>query len=139
MSDESGFCCRCGKETNRKEQVGLIVAWTCSTSCAHQASMMYARPSLPELDKLSAARPFLRVMEEFLDWLNLEEQGIALCTYRQPQSPLRSGYWSPTDDTARDVLGRFFNVDMEKVEEEKRKLEQLVIDFQQSASRQGPE
>lgn len=117
MSDKSGFCCRCGKETERKEQVGLIVAWTCSTRCAYKASTTYARPALPELDKLNAARPFLRVMEEFIEWLN-EEKGTPLIP---------------------DLPYEFFNINPEKIEEEKKMLEQTIMDYQKDAASRRPE
>lgn len=116
MSDESGFCCRCGKETDRKERVGLITAWTCSTSCAHKASIVYARPSLPELDKLNAARPFLRVMDEFIEWLGTEKG-----------TPL-----------VPDLPYEFFNINPEEIEKETKKLEQCVVDFQRDANSKRP-
>lgn len=115
MSD-AGFCCRCGKETERKERVGLIIVWVCSTTCAYQAGQAYPYPPTPELDKLKAARPFMRVMQEYLDWLE-EKEGIIA-------SPL--------------TITEFFNIDGDAVESEKELLETTIKRYQEDALRKAP-
>ena len=135
MSDETGFCCRCGKETNRKEQVGLIVGWVCSTSCSFKASQEFARPPTPELDKYRAAMPFINVLGEFTDWLSSDENGIFLCHTIEIEGV--SGPW-PIQESYPDLLNRFFNIDPEKLEKEKKMLGETILKCQRIAASRRP-
>ena len=90
----------------------------------------------PEHDKLRAVAPYSQKVGEFLDWLS--EQGVALCrrhdhtedcepdeyaggAYRERYTcGYLEGEWVPDAEGTIDRLARFFEIDLQKIEDERR-------------------
>lgn len=68
----------------------------------------------PELDKLIEAKRESQAIGEFLDWLH--EQGMAIGSYD------KNDEFYPTHISIEGILAKYFNIDMNKVEKERRKL-----------------
>lgn len=68
----------------------------------------------PEHDKLSAIRDQSQSIGQFLDWL-LNEQGRYIASYDRRDEVLEADYRS-----IEDWLARYFDIDRDKLEEEKR-------------------
>jgi len=64
-----------------------------------------------DLDKLRAVQGLSQTIGDFLDWLS--ERGIVLCR------PERHHY-CPIPETAEQLLAQYFQIDLNKVEAEKR-------------------
>ncbi len=70
----------------------------------------------PECEKLIIAKN--SEIKDFIDWM--KQEGYVLCkVYR---GELRQTY----NTTTIDLLGAFFSIDMDKVEEEKKKILELI-------------
>lgn len=94
----------------------------------------------PEHDKLASVHEQSQKCGEFLEWL-LDEKGIVLCRYEQT-----GGTWNgqPISRLAfvvlphlQDWLAEFFGIDREKLEDEKRRMLDVMrqVDEQIGASR----
>jgi hypothetical protein len=68
----------------------------------------------PECDKLSSVSVESQIIGEFLDWCNM--QGVHLATYYEERG-LVADHRSITQ-----ILADYYDIDLDKVEEEKRKL-----------------
>lgn len=67
----------------------------------------------PELEKMKAVQPKSQVIGEFLEWLT-GEKGVTLAKYDKDNRLM------PTHDHAEKLLAEFFEIDLVKVEREKR-------------------
>ena len=93
--------------------------------------------STPELDKLHKVAPQSQKIGEFLDWLS-DTKGLRVCKLhehddtcygdnsRYPECQMENDTYYPAHHSTEKLLAEFFNIDMNKVEDERRKiLEQL--------------
>ncbi len=64
--------------------------------------------------KLNRVKDKSQAIGEFLDWLS-EQRGIALCKY----DPAHPPYW-PIHKRTEQLLAEFFQIDLKKIEDEKR-------------------
>lgn len=71
-------------------------------------------PPTPELDKMSAAKTQSQPAGEFLEWL-LGEKGFVLAKYEGD-----ANYPHPIYETIEELLAEHFEIDLKKIEEEKR-------------------
>lgn len=69
---------------------------------------------MSELDKMSAARVDAAIISEFIDFL--EENGYAIC-----EVELHDQWW-PVRKSYEQLLADYFEIDLKKVEEERRAL-----------------
>ncbi len=74
----------------------------------------------PECEKLRAARPTSDKLSEFLDWLS--EQKIVLCTLNPEHYKAKGGEYYQITERPEELLARFFNIDLKKVEKERRQM-----------------
>lgn len=83
----------------------------------------------PECDKMVKVKPQSQAIGQFLEWL--DEQNIQLATYHVhgehcTEHARECGYsehdLAPHRETIEELIARHFNIDMEKVEAEKRAL-----------------
>ena len=70
----------------------------------------------PEHDKLSAIKDQSQACGEFLEWLG--SQGILLCSI----PPDYDHTWLPIHRNVQDLLAEFFEIDLDKIEVEKRQM-----------------
>lgn len=68
----------------------------------------------PEHEKLQKITLQSQACGEFLDWLQ-SEKGVTLCTYNKSYEQ-----FYPLRVSITEVLGEFFEIDLEKIEQEKR-------------------
>ena len=73
----------------------------------------------PECEKLRVVAPVSQQIGEFVDWL-AEEHGIYLADYT------RSGRLYATRKSVQDLLAEFFEIDMVKVEKERRQILETI-------------
>jgi hypothetical protein len=75
---------------------------------------------MKEVDKITAAREESRILSSFIDWLG--ENGYAICTLQ------KSGYskgsdlyeiWRHKRNSHEEMLADYFEIDLDKVEEER--------------------
>lgn len=73
----------------------------------------------PEHEKLKLVKDKSQLIGEFIsEWL--PSQGYTICeTYNDPDS-LRDGEFLPARVRPEELLARFFDIDLKKIEEEKR-------------------
>lgn len=80
-------------------------------------------PATPELDRLRAVLPKAELLTEFVDWLN--GQGIALCSLQETGRTWTDGperLWLPHSEPYERLFERFFGLDPNKMETERRAL-----------------
>jgi len=95
---------------------------------------------MSELDKISAVREDSMLLSSFLDWL--EESGYAICEYKEVEEehpaklvfacttaeipddlePYFVERWTPKRKLHEQMLADFFDIDLDKVEDERRTL-----------------
>lgn len=94
--------------------------WSESPPCAGDASAL-ARPAeaaeYPECDKMLAVQDKSQALGEFLDWLQ-EEKGVQLAYY--PEGEEATDELVPWRRRTEEILAEFFDIDLKKVEEERR-------------------
>ncbi len=73
---------------------------------------------MSELEKLKDVAEVSQKIGEFLDWL-LNGHGYYLCELRKCED--RDEFY-PTHKHIEDILAQYFNIDLNKVEQEKRKI-----------------
>lgn len=73
-------------------------------------------PEAPECKKLSAVRDESHKIGEFIDWLH--EQGIQLCEWMDYEDA--PAQYAPTTQTSEKLLAKYFDIDLNKVERERR-------------------
>lgn len=76
-------------------------------------------PETPECERMRKVMPQSQRLGEFLDWLN--EQGIHLATYERWEG-YRDEMLTPYSSSYEQLLARYFEIDLAKVETEKRAL-----------------
>lgn len=82
----------------------------------------------PELEKMRSVRGESRLLTEFVDWL--EDHNMRICVRTASQSVYSSPY-EPIPENYEKLFARFFAIDLEKVEDERRAmLEALREDHQ---------
>ncbi len=73
-----------------------------------------------EVEKLVAAQDESRAISSFIDWL--EENGYAICTLQK--TGFHGGdfdeIWMPKRNSHEEMLADYFEIDLNKVEEERR-------------------
>lgn len=70
---------------------------------------------MSELDKMLAARDESQAIGNFIEWLG--EQGMSICTYNET----RYAYaYSPHRKSIEEILAQYFEIDLGKVEQERR-------------------
>jgi hypothetical protein len=74
-------------------------------------------PEAPECDKMLAVRDKSQVIGEFLDWLG--EQGITLARYTE-DTEVKMDRLVPVYTSIDKILAEYFDIDLDKVEQEKR-------------------
>jgi len=67
----------------------------------------------PEHRKLREIKDKSQCIGEFIEWLN--EEGMTVCEW----SPGNIDNWNPTSTSTNRLLARFFEIDLDKLEEEK--------------------
>lgn len=78
------------------------------------------QPQYPELDKMKAAREKSAVLSDFLDWM--DENGIRLCRNNPDHYWAKGGEYYPITENYEQLLAQYFNIDLNKVEEERRRI-----------------
>lgn len=73
-------------------------------------------PKTPELDKMTTVKAESQVIGQFLE--GMEEKGIYLCTF-PVTGPGQSEYFR-LDKSIEQVLADYFEIDLNKVEKERR-------------------
>ena len=74
-----------------------------------------------ELDKMVAAHGDAFVIGEFIDWL--AESGYAICTLQKTGYGDGSDFykaWLPKRNSHEEMLADYFEIDLKKIEEERR-------------------
>jgi hypothetical protein len=74
---------------------------------------------LPECDKLLKAAPESQKLGEFIDWLT--DNGYHLCTQQKTEGEPSEQYL-PCHENIEEILALYFDIDLKKVEQEKRAL-----------------
>lgn len=73
----------------------------------------------PECDKLSSISAESEKIGEFIDWLS--SQGIQLCTWvENHRKIITGGDYFPTNMNITELLAQYFDIDLQKIEQEKR-------------------
>ncbi len=81
---------------------------------------------MSELDKMRLARKSSHVLTDLLDWLG--ENGYAICRWQDyvrhsdELGDFSPEGWFPKHNSHEQLLADFFDIDMKKVEEERRAL-----------------
>lgn len=70
----------------------------------------------PEHEKLKKVSAQSQVFGEFIDWLR-DDLGLELCHYHG-----RSESYHPDSRTVNELLALFFDIDLEKIEQEKEQM-----------------
>jgi hypothetical protein len=73
----------------------------------------------PEHDKLSAVKDKSQTIGEFLEWLDYEKN-YSVCSLTEGRNG--GGEYSPIFTSTEKLLAEFFNIDLNKLEKEKRKM-----------------
>lgn len=73
----------------------------------------------PEHHKLGAISDKSQAIYDFLEWVR-GEHGLLLASYATSSSPLEQGRLFPSQHSVRRLLAEFFEIDEEKIEQEKR-------------------
>jgi hypothetical protein len=81
-----------------------------------------------ECEKVRASRDEKLTIEEFLDWA--QKRGIELCT----PMPGGGGRFYPMSRTREMVLMDYFEIDLKKLEEERR----AILEEQRKLNERGP-
>ena len=77
-----------------------------------------SEPECPECEKLNKVADQYRVIGEFLEWLQVERR-VALCKREQAD---QFGEYRRIRTPTSELLAEYFNVDLKKVDEERRAL-----------------
>lgn len=70
----------------------------------------------PEHEKLKEIQDQSQIIGEFLEWLNYEKE-YSLCECEN-----KYDRWQPISENHQKLLAQFFNIDLDKLEQEKRKM-----------------
>lgn len=73
----------------------------------------------PEHLKMRAVHSTSQEISEFLEWL--QSEGIHLAEYDDKAHLHSSGLW-PHQEAWNSLLARYFNIDLDKIEQEKREM-----------------
>lgn len=73
-------------------------------------------PDTPELEKMKAHQPESQIIGSFLDWLT-NEKNREICTW---DTTRHREEFRPVGKTIEQTLAEYFDVDLKKVEEERR-------------------
>jgi hypothetical protein len=68
----------------------------------------------PEVEKMSEVTGDSQTIGAFLDWLR-NERGLAIC-----EADEDTGYYYPYRATIEELLAEYFNIDLDRAEQEKR-------------------
>lgn len=82
--------------------------------------------STPECDKMRAARDTSQAIGSFLDWLE-HETDMVVCYFEDSRDE-----YLPVRKTIKQLLADYFEIDLNKVEEEKRALLELQRELNKS-------
>lgn len=74
----------------------------------------------PNLDKMLKVHDSSQAIGEFTAWLR--EQGISFMVWRRHNEAVPGGEWSGIGDDTEHLLARFFDVDLEAADQERRAL-----------------
>ncbi len=74
-------------------------------------------PPTPECDRLNAEAARHRIIGDFIEWMG--EQGYSICKMVE-QKGWGSSPYLPVDKRTEQVLADFFEIDLNKVEDERR-------------------
>lgn len=72
-----------------------------------------------ETEKFIEAKPHAEILSEFLDWL--ADEGISL-SRPVPEFAYHAATHAPVTESNETLLSRFFGIDQEKLEEERREI-----------------
>lgn len=70
----------------------------------------------PEHEKLKEVQDQSQVIGEFLEWLNYERK-YSLC-----ENEIRYDSWLPVSENHQELLAQYFNINLDKLEQEKRQM-----------------
>lgn len=82
---------------------------------------------LPEHDKLTKVSGDSQAIGQFIEWLRGSKK-IIFCKlqderiYRESIEEYQDEYYAPTTLNIQDILAEYFEIDLEKLEKEKRKI-----------------
>jgi len=77
--------------------------------------------SYPECEKMSKVRKQSQLVGEFLDWL-MNERGIVLSEYHEGEGRNDEEELMPISVRIEELLAEFFEIDLKKVEQERRQI-----------------
>jgi hypothetical protein len=83
--------------------------------CGRENPTMY-----PELDKMKAAREKSAVLTEFVDWL--DQNNMRICLRTEVSITYAGSPYEPIPESFEKLFARFFGIDLDKVEEERRQI-----------------
>lgn len=111
MSNEApSYCSECGKP-----QFSTPSGVTCENG---HGGAPGTPTQYPELERMRAVGEESRSIGSFLDWLC--EQGITLCEVSE--SRYRDGEYLPISEGPEALLARYYDIDLEKIETERRRM-----------------
>lgn len=76
----------------------------------------------PECEKMAAVKDQSRIIGEFLEWLRSEKEWEICELTGQFDIDIIDDYLSPVGFSTEELLAKFFNIDLDKVEKEKRQM-----------------
>jgi len=79
----------------------------------------------PEHDKLSAVRERSQAIGEFIEWL--PSKGLHLAEFVEDSDPLNDGVLMLAHRPIVELLAEFFEIDLNKIEQEKRAMLSSLI------------
>jgi len=77
------------------------------------------QPQYPECEKMTSVRGSADIVGEFLDWLSNKKE-YSICGFYSEEPD--EGEYHPIDLNIEQLLAEFFEIDLNKVEEEKRQI-----------------
>ncbi len=80
-------------------------------------------PECPECDKMIGVQDQSDTLTSFVDWLN--ENGYTICTLEKTDGYPREQY-IPHRETYEKLFAEYFNIDLNKVEKERRALLEAI-------------
>ena len=73
----------------------------------------------PECEKLASAHEESQVLGEFLEWL---KRKYYICNFVEESDEVEEACFYPTHHSIEKLLAEYFNIDLDKVEEERRQI-----------------
>lgn len=88
---------------------------------------MLEQVKYPEHEKLSGIKELSQQLGSFLDWA-FNQKGWTLCKYHRDDS-IEIGQYIPVHDSVNNMLSKFYEIDLVKLEEEKLQMLEVCRNF----------